>query len=476
MNSDLFAKIQSAFGDYAVDKKLAQRVEVSRLPRFVAEYLISEFAGSDGWEEKLRRFVSEYYHEPKERDLVLHNLTTMGSVKLIDELKVWVDVDSGMHYAAIPSLNIVDATVDMSIVEKNLNTLETGKWGLMTLNYSLDSVEKDGSGNFVSTPVLLTEFEPFQIPEFDFDLFKTARGRFSLDEWLAVLMNTVGLDHTQYSFRQKLVFLTRLVCLAEPNTHLMEFGPRATGKTYTYRNSSYYTRIIAGGSISPATLFYNLRTGQPGELAVRDAVIFDEVSKVRFQNPDEMMGKLKDFMDSGHYERGTKKGVSTASLVFMGNVDVQKSGNAYTPIAEDFTYVIPSEMRDSAFLDRIHGIIPGWELPKITQSKYHLSKGLGIASDYFAEVLHEMGRTGTSAMAEKQLSLSEDCTIRDEKAVKRVSSALIKLFFPNNELDKEDFVKVISYAVETRQRIRDWLHILAPGEFPLQKIGYELKQ
>lgn len=470
--TDLFNKIQAAFGEFAVDKRLAYKVELNGLPRFVSEYLISEFiVRGEGWEEQLNHFVAENFHEPKERDRVLHILTTFGSTKIIDELKVWVDISTGTHYAVVPSLNIVDALVDMNIVNANQNTLSLGIWGLLTLRYE-PNMAKDGD---IPTPVMVTDFTPFQAPNVDIQLFRDAREQFEMEEWIDCLVNTLGLDHQRYTPRQKIVLLTRLVSLAEPNTHLMEFGPRATGKTYTYRNYSYYSRIISGGNMSPASLFYNLRTKVPGELATKDAVIFDEVSKVRFSNPDEMVGKLKDYMESGHYERGDKKGVSTSSVIYMGNISVEKREGGFVP-QEEFTYVLPETMRDSAFIDRISGIIPGWELPKISQSRYHLSKGYGIASDYFAELLHELRKLSFSSILDKYAEFYESYTIRDEKSVKKISSGLIKLIFPNEIFSKEEIEFVLNIAVEYRQRVRDWLHILAPGEFQLEKLGYELKK
>jgi ATP-dependent Lon protease len=255
---------------------------------------------------------------------------------------------------------------------------------------------------------------------------------------------------------------------------MAEFGPRQTGKTYLYRNLSNYVRIISGGNITPAALFYNLRTRTPGELAVKDAVVFDEVSKVKFSNPDEMMGKLKDYMESGHYERGTKKVVSDSSLVFMGNVAVEMVSEGYIPI-EDLTYVLPDAMRDSAFIDRIHGLIPGWELPKISQSKYHLSKEYGIASDYYAEALHAMRKETLTPLVSKHLELSDNFKIRDEKSVKRLLSGLIKLLSPDGAFDTQELRTITEIAIEYRQRVRDWLHKIAPGEFPKEKLSVAVK-
>jgi len=260
----------------------------------------------------------------------------------------------------------------------------------------------------------------------------------------------------------------------EGNVNLAEFGPRQTGKTFLYRNLSNYVRIIAGGSISPAMLFYNLRTKAPGELAMKDVVVFDEVSKVRFPNPDEMVAKLKDYMESGFYERGDKKVTSDASIVLMGNVSVEQYGGAYLPI-EDLTYVLPEPMRDSAFIDRIHGLIPGWELPKISQSRYHLAKGYGIASDYFSEALHSMRKESLSRLVSEHVEFSENFKIRDEKAVKRISSGLIKLLFPNKEFSPPELSKILNLALEYRQSIRDWLHKIAPGEFLKEELKIKIR-
>jgi len=229
--------------------------------------------------------------------------------------------------------------------------------------------------------------------------------------------------------------------------------------------------------VSPATLFYNLRTHVPGELAVKDVVVFDEVSKVKFENSDEMMGKLKDYMESGQYERGDRRVSSDASLVFMGNVEVERDKTveeSYVPV-EDLTYVLPEPMRDSAFIDRVHGLIPGWELPKISQSKVHLAKGYGIASDYFSEAIHTMRKTSLTGEVSKYVEFSSEFKIRDEKAVKRIMSGLIKLLFPNMQFDKSELELVANIALEYRQRIRDWLHLLSPGEYPKEKLSIKIK-
>lgn len=470
--SELNNKVRRCFGDYAVDKRLAYELELVKLPRYVAEYLISEFMGLGGnWEERLRGFIKDYYYEPEEKEVVKHRLVTEGIVKLMDELRVYVDVESNTHIGVIQSLDIW-AEVPVDIVEKNKATLITGMWGLITLKRT--EASKDVLGGAREISVMVTDFKPFQAPDTDPRVIEEARDCFTLDEWVEVLINTIGLDPSVYSPRQRLLLLSRLIPLIEGNVNVAEFGPRQTGKTYFYRNVSNYVRIISGGTISPATLFYNLRTRVPGELAVKDIVVFDEVSKVKFPNPDEMMGKLKDYMESGQYERGDKKVTSDASLVFMGNVAVEMSAGGYVPV-EDLTYVLPEPMRDSAFIDRIHGLLPGWELPKISQSKYHLSKGYGIASDYFAEALHAMRKETLANLVSQHFELSENFKIRDEKAFKRIMSALIKLLFPNKSFNKDELIRIANMTLEFRQMVRDWLHRVDPGEFPNEKLSIKIK-
>ena len=466
MSTDLFTKIRKVFGEYAVDKRLAYQLDLIKLPRYVSEYLISYFMleSKDNWEERLRSFIRDNYYEPEQKEIVKHILAKEGKIQLIDELKIYVDIANNNHIGIIESLNIT-ALVPQDVADRYKQAMITGLWGLIKLQY----MQTDN--NYT---ILITDFEPFQAPDMDVNILNESRKHFTLDEWLDIIINTIGLDHTQYNFNQKLLIISRLVPLIENNVNIMEFGPRATGKTFIYRNVSNYARLISGGNITTASLFYNLRTKIPGELAMKDCIVFDEVSKVRFNNPDEMMGKLKDYMESGHYERGDKKVISDSSLVFMGNVQVEKRDTAYIPV-EDLTYVLPEVMRDSAFIDRIHALLQGWLLPKIQQSRYHLSKGYGIASDYFAEYMHVMRKDTLSAKLSNEIEFSNNFTIRDEKAVKRVLSGLIKLLYPDGSYDKSELKILADYAVSTRQSIRNWLHKIAPGEFMREELSVNVK-
>jgi len=257
------------------------------------------------------------------------------------------------------------------------------------------------------------------------------------------------------------------VPLVEGNVNLVELGPRATGKTYLYRNISYYTRIYAGGTISAARLFYDARLKVVGDIGTRDVVVFDEITKIRFSNPDEVVAKLKDYMADGFFERGQLvRAHSDCSLVFIGNVELGYGG----VLGEVIDY-LPEFMQDTAFLDRIHGLLPGWELPKIFSSEVHLAKGYGLAADYLSEIFHRMRVYSFSKIVEQHVELEGSYTIRDEKAVKKLLSGLLKLIFPHGEFDNRELKAVAALAVELRQNIVDILSKIAPHEFPGKKLG-----
>ncbi len=475
--SDLFAKIRRVFQDYAVDKRLLQEAEISKLPSFVAEYLMTEFSINypSNWVEKLREFVKNHYFEASEKEYVKHLLVEKRRIAIIDELRVWVSLETGEHKGIIPAIGESNVRVPADIARKFPMTMITGMWGLIELEYSPETAKRGLDNELLESPVMVVNFQPFQAPTSDPNILKEGRSAFTFEEWLDVLLNTVGYNHHVYStIDRKLAVLSRLLPMVEENVHVVEFGPKATGKTFIFRNVSRYTRIIVGGMISPAALFFNLRTGMPGEVAVRDVVVFDEISKVRFPNPDEIVAKLKDFMESGQYERGRQRVTSGCSIVMLGNVEVEEREGVYIPV-EDFTYILPKPMRDSALIDRIHGVIPGWILPKIRQAKHHLSQGFGIALDYFSEAMHTMRKESLVGEISKYIELSGNITIRDERAVRKMLSAFTKLLFPNLQFDNKELKIVVDFVVGMRQRVRDWLHKLSPGEFPKEQIVHRIK-
>jgi len=472
---ELNAKLRYHFEGYVVNKGLSNRQDIKRVPKFVAEHLltkISEESDPVVFNEKLMKvieIVNTLYPEPKDKDRILDKIIIKKLPhKIIDEIKVEVDEKHEIRKAVIPSLNLRNVMISDEVVEKNEQLLSTGIWGLAGLRYCDPIV--DSKGKPITLPVIVERFEPFHVANVDLKELAEKREYFTLEEWMNVLINTIGLNPEVYTQKQKLILISRFIPLVENNVNLMEFGPRATGKTYFYRNISFYTRIISGGVVTPAQLFYNIARKAIGEIGLKDCIVFDEVAKVRFPRPEEMMGKLKDYMVDGHFERGPKKATSLCSLVFMGNIEV----SGYVP-AEDINYALPEFMRnDTAFLDRIHGVIPGWEIPKIKKSEIHLSKNYGFSVDYFSEILHELRKMDLTPLIRSMVELS-NVTIRDEISVYRLASGLTKILFPNKQFDKEDLKMIMDFVIELRQKIADLLHRMAPGEFERKKIEYSVK-
>jgi len=343
-------------------------------------------------------------------------------------------------------------------------------WGTAKLNYQ-PSILPDEA--VTQTPIIITNFEPLQYSNISLEEFKKKQSRFTLEEWIDVLMNTMGMNPDVYDNRQKLIYISRLIPLVEQNVNTMELGPRATGKSYLFKNISYYVRLYSGGQVTPAVLFYHQVYRTLGDLGIRDCVIFDEVAKITFKNPDEIMGKFKDYMESGEFERGRlRRSRSGCSLMFMGNIEVQGK----VP-AEDFSAVMPDCMNDSAFVDRIHGMIPGWELPKIEQSEVHLSNGYGFITDYFCEIMHELRKESFRYHISNHVKLDArpgKVTIRDQKAVLNIASGLVKLLSPGEKEDLSVIDMAVKLAVEYRQRVHEWLCTLSPGEFQPKTLHYEI--
>jgi ATP-dependent Lon protease len=469
--NDLDEKIVRVFGDMVVDKRLSRIDIVARLPKFIAEYLVSTYSKRypSDWHRRVAGFVEEYYPDPRDRDRVLSKAKEEGSITLIDEFKVRVDLRKNMYFLQIPVLQIYDAIVSEDIVRRYERIL-TGVWGVGRLDYEPHLPELAGD-DVVFTPLVLTEFEPFQVYNVDLKTFTDGRRHFSLDEWVDFLIKSIGLNPRVYDFKRKILLLFRLVPLAEGNVNLLELGPRATGKTFIYRNISYYTRIYAGGTVSAARLFYDNRLKLLGDIGVRDAVVFDEIAKVRFSNQDEVVAKLKDYMVDGFFERGQlQRAHSNCSLVFIGNMEFQAGGGV-----GDLVAFLPDFMKDTAFLDRIHGLLPGWEIPKISRSEVHLASGYGLAADYLSEILHKLRARSFEKLVEDHLELVGEYTIRDERAVKKLAAGITKLLFPHGEFDVEELEAIARMAVNLRIEVVKLLNRLGPHEFPLKHLDVRVR-
>jgi len=449
----------------AVDKSKARFGELARVPRHISEYLLTKL---DGDTLKASEIVRRLCPPQSESNIVVHRvmeeapLGSENAVILLDEVNVTPLPRFGVYQVKLSNIDLKAEVYTLSkIIKSNLGLLRYGCWGTLGLQY--DSEE----ALLGKKCIVMVDFKPVTSSNVDLEDLAKIRKGLTLGEWVDLLIDTCGLNPEAYSWRQKLLCLCRLLPLIEENVYLIELGPRATGKTYVYRNMSRYARIFSGGGISPAVLFYNAMTRELGELAVRDCVIFDEISRIEFPDPYEMVGKLKDYMESGMYERGAMRQVrSGCSIVMQGNIDAEH---------ESWCTVLPQSLREPALIDRIHGLIPGWEMPKIMSADLHLSRGIGIAADYFSEAMHQLRSITASSILREKTSLLGDPSIRDERAVYKIASAMYKLLRPDLEYDREALEISMGLAVELRNRVREKLHEMIPSEFPGKPLEWKLR-
>lgn len=471
-------KLRRNFPDETVNKRLARVQQLDRLPKFISEYAVKELVGENEDPTAmtvLSNFVKQLYPEPKEKNRVLNEIMEKGSYTLLDEFRVTVDIKAGSKKVEIPSLGIKDAMIQPSVLEAHQSLLEAGMWGTAKLSYR-PKVFDEEENQTPQTPVVVTEFSPLQYSNISLPDYKARREDFTLPEWIDALTQTLGMNPDAYNERTKILYLSRLIPLVENNVNLMELGPRNTGKSYLYKNISYYVRLFSGGPVSPAVLFYHQTFRTLGDLAVRDLVVFDEISRIDFKSQDEIMGKFKDFMESGEFERGQlKRARSNCSLMFQGNIEVE----GQVP-AEDFSAVMPDCMKnDSAFAERVHGMVPGWEMPKIKQGDVHLCNGYGLVTDYFCEIMHELRKENFNYHIQAKVKLSaegDDVSIRDQRAVQRLASGMMKLLSPHDSGDPQALEIAVKTAVEYRQRIHDWLCTISPGEYHRKTLQYTIRR
>ncbi|MCS7103362.1 MAG: BREX system Lon protease-like protein BrxL [Candidatus Korarchaeum sp.] len=442
-----------------VEKGIHLNLAAYKIPRYIEEYIVLkncvDLPPSECY-KKVVEVLMEFRPGPEDKDVVLNKIMTIGEHLVLDEFKVVTDIKHEVHRLQVPALNLRMAMVKPEILREHEELLRCGVWGIARL--TLDSERT--YGDLKSDPVLMKEFYPYEISRFDLESFREVRGHFTDEEWMSVIIQSLGLNPAIYDEEQKILLLMRLVPLVEPNINMMEFGPRATGKTFLYRNISHRVRLISGGKATPADLFYNKLTKTVGLIGLMDTVVFDEVNYLRIEGAEEMMGKLKDYMESGNYERGSKQVSSDCSLVFIGNSDlIPHSGR-------DLDDLLPRFARDPALMDRIHGMLPGWKMPKISKSQQHIARGKGLSLDLLGYVFHEMRKIDASTLAMKLVDFGESTTIRDERAVIKLISGMIKLIYPDLKVrGRETMERVVELATEMRMIVREWLNWKLPHEY-----------
>lgn len=463
---ELDQKSTRVFAGRVVRKDLVRQVKVgANVPVYVLEYLLGKYCATDdpaAIEAGLRLVnsnLAESVIRPDEAMKAQSRVKERGMMTYID--KVSVRLDGTKYWADLVNFGNNFIHIPDSIVRKYERLLEGGIWAQIKLEYRED---EEVSGK--ARPFFVTEVNPIQMANFSLDDYASRRAEFSTDEWLDLLVRSIGMEPAQFNRRAKLLMLMRLVPMVQRNYNLIELGPRGTGKSFVYRDLSPYSILVSGGKTTVPNLFYNMSTRKVGLVGMWDVVAFDEVAGIQFDDKSAIQ-ILKDYMESGSFSRGREELVAEASIVFAGNlnqpVDVLvKTSTLFQPL--------PAEMQDMALIDRIHFYLPGWDLPKMRNE--FMSDHYGFVVDYLAEAFRELRRRNYTDALDRYFSLGTDLNTRDAKAVRRTVSGLVKLMHPAGDPTKTELVEYVELALEGRRRVKEQLKKMGSFEYYQTSFSY----
>ena len=444
---ELQEKIKSVFPHQVVRKGISNGLKTSiKLPVYVLEYLISQYSDQGLSDEevidKVKNVLNKHYIMPEDKNKIKDAIKSDGSIVIIDKLMVDVDLNKDMYIGSLNTAGLKDILVDEEWVRKYKGLLEGGMWGLVRLERNEDSSKY---------PVMIGKLSPMQVSADEMDDFIAKRAEFTRDEWLDLLINSIGLNPEKFDFRQKLLILLRVIPHCETNYNLIELGPRETGKSYTYNELSPYSLLVAGGKATVPVLFYNLTKKEVGLVGTWDVVAFDEVANVKFDDP-QGPAMLQTYMESGNFARNNMRVEGKASMVFVGNIDNplqiwEQGGNLFMTLAD--------ELQTPAIIDRFHYYLPGWEMAKMKTENY--SSDYGFISDYFSKILNDFRKRGYADIMDQYFILDSSLSGRDTKAIKKTMSGLLKLLHPDLNVTKEEIQEYLEFAMEGRMRVKEQL-------------------
>lgn len=464
-------KVSQVFGRLAIDKRRLPGSQLNRrnVPAYVAEWILDSLVPGEGLvtqEElsKIQAWSDRYIPLPDEAKVIKNRLLNGEVVKLLTPVEVEITLTKRVRERAaqLKLIGLTDINIADGIVDEHPDLLKQGMWGVVEL---MDTQEG----------LALTSFKPMQATV-NLDLFKEKRNSFSLDEWRALLLISMGYNPWNLDEAEKTYLLCRLLPLVEKNMHLLELAPKGTGKSYLYENINPRVRLLSGGNVSPAVLFVNNANGQWGLLARFSVVVLDEVQTLKFEKPQEIVGGLKGFLANGRLTRGGQyESASACSLVMLANILLD---NEQRPVLSPLVKELPEFLQETAFLDRLRGILPGWKVRKLSGSSF--AQGVGLKSDFFGDALLAL-REDVSAnqYANRAISLKgKKHYKRNEDAVHMMASGLLKLQFPHGQVSPEEFeTYCVRPAVELRQLVWNQLYTL-DSEYRQydEEIQYELSQ
>src|SRR6056297_146875 len=447
------------FAGRVVRKDLTKLLkEGANVPVYVLEYLLGMYCAVDDEDEiseglkTVKDILSQNYVRPDEAEKIKSKIKEQGTFKIIDKVRARLNEKKDRYEASLFNLGVKEIEISSDTSRKYEKLLAGGIWCILTLTYFYDEGGK-------STPFLLDELKPIQMPNLDIEALFEGRRAFTEDQWIDVLLRSAGLEPTNFEERVKWHLIARLIPLVENNFNLCELGPRGTGKSHIYKEISPNSILVSGGQTTVANLFYNMQSRLVGLVGVWDVVAFDEVAGIKFKDKDGVQ-IMKDFMASGSFSRGRDAINANAAMVFVGNINqsidvLVRTGHLFAPF--------PDEMIDSAFFDRIHAYLPGWEIPKMRPE--FLTNQYGLIVDYLAEYFRDMRKRTFSDAIDPYFKIGNNLNQRDVIAVRKTVSGLLKLLYPHGEYDKDVVERCFIYALENRRRVKEQLKKIGGMEF-----------
>lgn len=455
-------KLRQVFDGKIVRKDLTKKIkEGANVPVYVLEFLLGQYCCSDDDEviekgvQTVKRILADNFVRPDEAQKILAKLRSNGSHTVIDMITVKLDIKRNRFFAEFSNLGLNDVPIDDEYPEQYDRLLCGGIWCIVQLDYEYNEEEKKNG-----YPIQIRKLTPIQMPHVDIDDLKVGRKSFSKEEWIDIMLRSIGMEPDELSYREKWLLITRMIPLVENNFNLCELGPRSTGKSHLYKEISPNSILVSGGQTTVANLFYNMGRKTVGLVGLWDCVAFDEVAGIRFKDKDGVQ-IMKDYMASGSFARGKEEKTASASMVFVGNINqsvdvLLKTSSLFDPF--------PSEMgTDTAFLDRMHCYLPGWEIPKFRPE--HFTNDYGFITDYLSEFIRELRKEQYGDALDRYFRLGKNLNQRDTIAVRRMVDGYLKLIYPDGEFGKDELEEILKLALEMRRRVKEQLKKLGGMEF-----------
>ena len=454
-------KLIHHFPGKIVRKDLTKKIkEGANVPVYVLEYLLGMYCSSLEEEvieegvKTVKDILARNYVRPDEAQKILSKLRETGSYTVIDKISVNLNFKEDIYEAEFSNLGINGVPISETYPSQYERLLSGGIWCIVQMDYFFDEADKRRN------PFLISKLTPIQMPGIDMDELKAARVNFTDEEWIDVILRSTGMEPNQFTKREKLLHLARLIPLVENNYNFVELGPRGTGKSHVYKEISPNSILVSGGQTTVANLFYNMSSRQIGLVGMWDCVAFDEVAGITFKDKDGIQ-IMKDYMASGSFARGKEEKNASASMVFVGNINqsvdvILKTSNLFEPFPDAMA-------NDTAFLDRIHCYLPGWEIPKYRPD--HFTNDYGFITDYLSEAMREMRKISYGDAYDKYFMIGKQLNQRDMISVKRTVSGLVKLIHPDGEFGKEQIEEILRFAMELRRRVKEQLKTIGGMEF-----------